>query len=484
MILSDPSILEDKTFSVIIIGSGPAGISTALELDKYNIETLIIEAGSRKFNDEQESFFNGYLNNSEFPDLNSKRTRAFGGTSYRWGGYCNRFEKEELENWPLTHDELHKHENECNKILGLKNYHTDFYIREFSNELNQYHMRFASNLKFEEHYYEEIKNSKNISLSLETMFMEFRGSKNNVTSIKCKKDNKTFEIKSKYFVLACGGIENSRLLLWSQKKNPNLFNKNLQIGKKYMDHSARRGAAEGFLNYKKLINYFKKLNIERDYYIDCLPRLYLSPNAVFIEQKNILNTGVYIRVQNSKHNNPNINKFLRKAYCISPNFFKTVLEEDKKNEIYKFKVRLHPEQEPDLNNTVKLSDKLDPIGIPLPKISWRTSDQMKLSNKISLISLGNFLVQNDIGRLAIDEKIFDINKFKFKFNGNHQIGGTCMGNDVNNSVVDKNLKVHFVNNLYISGSSTFPTSGHNHPTYTIVLLSLRLANHLKNKKNI
>ena len=54
MILSDLSILENKTFPVIIIGSGPAGISTALELDKFNIETLIIEAGSRKYNDEQD----------------------------------------------------------------------------------------------------------------------------------------------------------------------------------------------------------------------------------------------------------------------------------------------------------------------------------------------------------------------------------------------------------------------------------------------
>ena len=72
MILSDLSILENKTFPVTIIGSGPAGISAALELDKYNIETLIIEAGGRNFSDEQESFFNGYLNNSEFPSLYSK----------------------------------------------------------------------------------------------------------------------------------------------------------------------------------------------------------------------------------------------------------------------------------------------------------------------------------------------------------------------------------------------------------------------------
>ena len=48
-----------------------------------------------------------------------------------------------------------------------------------------------------------------------------------------------------------------------------------------------------------------------------------------------------------------------------------------------------------------------------------------------------------------------------------------------NSVVDKDLKVHLIKNLFITGSSVFPTSGHGHPTYTIICLSLRLGEHLK-----
>ena len=67
--------------------------------------------------------------------------------------------------------------------------------------------------------------------------------------------------------------------------------------------------------------------------------------------------------------------------------------------------------------------------------------------------------------------------------GNHQLGGTRMGFNDTESVVDKNLKVHNINNLYINGSSVFRTGGHCHPTYTIVKLSLRLADHLTNVKN-
>ena len=55
-----------------------------------------------------------------------------------------------------------------------------------------------------------------------------------------------------------------------------------------------------------------------------------------------------------------------------------------------------------------------------------------------------------------------------------------MGENKNDSVVDKNLKVHDVKNLFITGSSVFRTSGHCHPTFTIVQLSLRLADSIVN----
>lgn len=58
------------------------------------------------------------------------------------------------------------------------------------------------------------------------------------------------------------------------------------------------------------------------------------------------------------------------------------------------------------------------------------------------------------------------------------MGGTIMGNDINKSVVDSNLKVHNISNLFVAGSSVFPTGGYANPTLTIIQLSLRLGDHL------
>jgi choline dehydrogenase-like flavoprotein len=51
--------------------------------------------------------------------------------------------------------------------------------------------------------------------------------------------------------------------------------------------------------------------------------------------------------------------------------------------------------------------------------------------------------------------------------------------DPNQGVVDSNCRVHGVANLYVAGSSVFPTYGISQPTYTIVAMALRLADHLQ-----
>jgi choline dehydrogenase-like flavoprotein len=47
-------------------------------------------------------------------------------------------------------------------------------------------------------------------------------------------------------------------------------------------------------------------------------------------------------------------------------------------------------------------------------------------------------------------------------------------------VVDANCRMFASENLYIAGSSVFPTVGHANPTFTIVQLALRLGDHLVN----
>ena len=53
-----------------------------------------------------------------------------------------------------------------------------------------------------------------------------------------------------------------------------------------------------------------------------------------------------------------------------------------------------------------------------------------------------------------------------------------MSNNSSEGVVDKNLKIHGVKNIYLSSSSVFPSSSSVNPTLTIAALSLRLADHL------
>ena len=57
-----------------------------------------------------------------------------------------------------------------------------------------------------------------------------------------------------------------------------------------------------------------------------------------------------------------------------------------------------------------------------------------------------------------------------------------MSDNPQTGVVDKNCKVFGLSNLYISSSSVFTTSSIVNPTYTIIALSLRLGEYLKNIK--
>jgi choline dehydrogenase-like flavoprotein len=478
MILTNLDYLNNNFFEVIIIGTGPAGISTALKLEKYKIKTLIIEAGNLELSEDKENFFKGKVYGDIDPskDLSSIRSRGFGGTSALWGGHCSKFEKYQFTKWPIDYEDCYKFENECNKILGLKSYHTGFYYKKFNEDFNQLHRRFASNLRFKDTYFDKIKNSKYIYLSLNTSFLHFNGSSNQIKSINCRVKDNLIDLKSKYYVLAAGGIENSRLLLWSRVKNEKLFHKDLPIGNYYMDHPWH-SPGEGVASYNELIKYFKRNEVSREFYIDCLPRLYLSPNTKFKKDNDLLSIALWLRFKN-KDNLKKSESFLTKALCVAPNFFKTYFEENKEDDLFKFKVSLHHEQEPLFENKIYLDKKLDPFGIPLINLNWKMSNKLKRTAKESLIALGKFLIDKNIGRISIDEYIFEEN-FKSIFSGTHQMGGTSMGTDYNNSVVDKDLKVHLIKNLFITGSSVFPTSGHGHPTYTIICLSLRLGEHLK-----
>jgi len=63
--------------------------------------------------------------------------------------------------------------------------------------------------------------------------------------------------------------------------------------------------------------------------------------------------------------------------------------------------------------------------------------------------------------------------------GAHHMGTTRMSSAPSNGVVNENCRCHDIDNLFISGSSVFTTSGHANPTLTIVALALRLSDHVQ-----
>ena len=98
MILNDLEDLKQNNY-VVIIGSGPAGISVALQLEKKGISSVIIEAGDIDFKEKSQSLYDGTIIGESYPDLKISRLRQFGGTSGHWGGNCVEMDNYDFERW-------------------------------------------------------------------------------------------------------------------------------------------------------------------------------------------------------------------------------------------------------------------------------------------------------------------------------------------------------------------------------------------------
>ena len=471
MIVDDLSQLSDKKNFAVIIGSGPAGITTALELEKKQIHSIIIEAGSKKNDLNNLKFLKGKVIGDEYNDLSISRLRQFGGTSGHWGGNCNLLENQDFREWPIKKIDLDPFLNRAKEILNLRN---NFFQEKFNKNLNLFNLDW-SNTRFGDKFYTHIKKSKYIYLSLNTIFLNFNGKNGNVSSINCFK-KKYFNLSGKVYILSCGGIENSRLLLWSQYKNPELFNLILPIGNYYMDHPTH-AVATGLIIYKKLINYYDKNKIINKPVLSCNNSIRLSANFNFIKRKGILNSGIYIGFKEVRINN----NFFKQLQCMAPKFIKSFYDSNKLKNSYQFSIKLIQEQEALFENRVNLGKTLDPLNIPHCELHWRKSELLRKSAKIISEEFAKLLIDNDIGRMAIDEHLFNQNKYN-TIVGNHQLGGTRIGKNKNDSVVDKNLKVHGFKNLFINGSSVFRSAGYAHPTLTIVKLAIRLSKHISTVK--
>jgi len=475
MIHNNLDILRNKKFDVVIIGAGPAGITLAIELEKRSISTALIEAGAKDYSEDSQNFYKGIVE-GEFPrELSVSRLRMLGGTTGHWGGTCRTLDSYDFDKWPIKKKDLDPYLLKAASILNIK---PEFNELKVSEDLKLIEFQ-TSDVRFGDKFYKNLEDSKFINLFLDLPVVKIKGEEQKVSSVECHSKNfGEIEIKGNLFILATGGIENSRILLLTKLHNKNLFNPDLPIGNYWYEHPFNH-LGNAIVNENKLNNYLKNsLNKFQNMFNfgDESTTYNFSPTKKLIQKENILNSCCFLTI--IKRSNKNFKNIAKNVFCLAPEFSKNFLK------LYNKKLQLTCgvsitsswEQEPDYYNRIELSktDK-DIFGLPLAKLIYKKSELVRKTARVCMQEIGKFLVNNDLGRLSINKFLFEKNEKYLSEAGWHHLGGTVMGQNINDSVVDGNLKIHGSKNMYVLGSSVFSTGGHANPTLTIVQLALRLS---------
>ncbi|HEX8372544.1 MAG TPA: GMC family oxidoreductase [Chthoniobacterales bacterium] len=321
-------------------------------------------------------------------------------------------------------------------------------------------------------------------------------------------------VKATYFVLAAGGLENPRILLLNQAAQPGgLGNQNDMVGRCFMDHPS---ITLGTLTPSSA-EFFEQAAFYDQQVINGQPvmgKLHLRPEVMRREKLLNLYSILVPRFRNIRSNVPLIVKellikgpqFLSRQRvgnrgCVTsgqpmeaaPSFRQRLLEgyfsecycgwsnlENKAGRFGEFGVRALVELAPDPANRVMLGDEVDALGQKKMKIVWRwTEADLRSIRRTQEIFQSEFATAGVGKFVPVAEGHPDCPRSFFSTH--HFMGATRMHEDPKQGVVDANCQLHGTENLFVAGSSVFPTGGCANPTLTLVALAFRLADHLKSK---
>jgi len=330
-----------------------------------------------------------------------------------------------------------------------------------------------------------------------------------------------FKVKAKSYVLAVGGIETARMLLASNKvAKQGIGNEHDLVGRFYQCHIAgnvgnltingniddvrhgyevspegiycrrRLSLTESTQRQEKLLNMVARLHFPRivdpTHKSGVLSGLFFARFFISYEYSKRLKDGnqaglaVYLKhLRNIVFDSFDTIRFLTHwlfKRTLADRKFPSVILRNKTNH---FSLEVHGEQTPNYESRISLIDEKDALGVPRVRIDWRYLSQDVDSVRRTLRILGEEIKASGIGNFDFNEETFEQDLMRFGAYGGHHIGTARMGDDPATSVVNKDCRVHTVNNLYVASSAVFPTSSQANPTLTITAMALRLADHLK-----
>ena len=512
------AILQD--FDICIVGAGAAGIAMAHRLANSSLKVILLVSGSpadRGTPDaNRQSLYHGTV--GEFlgkvdPDfLTRSRLNMYGGTTNHFGFWARPLDPAEYMprpgyrevGWPITQSELTPYYIDAHHFGQFGPFNYDdmefwervLYARSFEPLPGDkmtgaiMHAQYEENLHdFQVQFRDDLKGADNITVLFNAHLLTISTDENRrqVTALNCStivssasdgsSAGNSFKVKARRYVLACGGIENVRLLQLSGGLGNN---KRDQLGRGFMVHPLLTNAARVYFDKpiaSEIRNFFREQQIR------------LKPP--------IESGGAYQHMVAPLVNPELVFEYLMfNAWGVLVPTHATLLEE----RIANFRiilyfgedhasavVNLNWEQTPNEHSRISLDPRqVDPIfGQPVAHVDWRLSETDKRSAVRAFEITLDYLSKHGAGR---QEWITDVGGGAEDYTfppadgaletGDHHMGALRMSAASEDGIVDINSRLHSVDNLYIAGSAVFPAGGYANPTLTIVALALRLADHL------
>lgn len=541
MMIDARSLPADEVLKtqVCIIGAGPAGITLAREFINQKFQVCLLESGGLEFDPELQSLCDAIVVGDPYPVVRETRRRQFGGTSHTWEGQngyqefgfrCLPLDEIDFEQrdwlpysgWPFKRDHLDPFYQRAQQVCQIGPYaykaedwedkravRLPFKSDRITTSMSQY----ASREPFTQEYREEIKRASNITTVFyaTVVAIETNDSLQTVTRLKVTSPkNNPFTVTARVVILATGGMENARLLLASNQQQPaGLGNQNDVVGRFFMDRPILKA---------RLVPYNRKIFDQTALYdiyptkgVPVMARVRLSDAT--LRQERLMNNGAQLFPRPLAHQREatlalrSLIGSLRRGkppatllhqagsvvrgldYVAMAGFWSAVRKIPalrrgdwsylpyEKRRFSEFEVFYQIEQAPDPNNRIQLGADRDRFGQPMTEIHWRINP-IDVDHAVRVQEIW----AEEFAKAGLGDYQFARTKEEWKFEKpamHHHMGTTRMHHDPKQGVVDANCKVHGISNLFIAGSSVFPTSGYSNPTLTIIALSLRLADHVK-----
>lgn len=467
---------------VCVAGAGAAGITLALELEGSGLDICLLEAGGWEPPSVDDAHPYAGESIGEPYNLLVTRLRYFGGTTNHWGGWCMPLDPIDfrartfvpLSGWPFGRSALEPYyaraariceidppEFDLEKLPGGDRTAKDLlgkYDPDFTVKL----LRYSPPTQFGRRYRAQIESSKRVRCFLNSTVVEIEevSGSGSVSKIRVRAGEKQFFVKARAYVIALGAIENARLLLCSDRIGRGPGNDSDFVGRCFADHVSSKRIGDALLPSRS--PYFRLHDLG-----ELTVMLHLSFRDEILEAHELVNFGIVLtRIWTPE-------RILAAGYFNDPRLY----PEWRDQEPGKFSVAVRLEATPNRDSRITLLPARDANGMRRIRLDWKINSlELEAIERIAGL-FGRKLGQSGIGRLR------PIHALRPGEGGHqyqsHQMGTTRMSTDPRSGVTDPDCRVHSIDNLYISGSSVFPTFGFANPTLTIVALAIRLADHLK-----